>query len=318
MRPKDRQRSEELFKELQTANNQIGDALSRKKYESMANSPFTTSSNSGNPFTHNMNTQDFYRTFRQQQNSRGRTPFYVNGIDISELFSSSPFGKPAFWGGDPLKSVYVQKVQVPLQDLYSGRSNVELVLKDNLWKRYRAAIRGGVFKSVFFQGLLFSIPVYRVSIPLSMIITACLVHCNIPRPFKCLFDCNVQKGWKAGTKLTFKEFEPGFDVVFVIQEQKHGRYARVGNDLHTNITIRRKQAKEGCVVEIEPLGTYDSPIRLALRPNQVKYSGQQITLQGKGWPRRQGGGYGDLVVTVNLQSNFHHHARGGKRASSMR
>ena len=97
----------------------------------------------------------------------------MNGVDISQLFSNSPFGKPAFWGGDPLKSVYVQKVQVPLQDLYSGRSNVELVLRDNLWKRYRAAIRGGVFKSIFLQGVLFSIPILRVSIPMSVIVTAC-------------------------------------------------------------------------------------------------------------------------------------------------
>lgn len=321
MRPKDKQRCEELFKELQTANNHIGDAISRKKYDNMAASPFTRGTNNGNPFTNNMSTQDFYRAFRQhqqQQSSRGRTPFYVNGVDISQLFSSSPFGKPEFWGSDPLKSVYVQKVQVPLQDLYTGRSNVELVLRDNLWKRYRAAIRGGIFKSVFLQGVLFSIPILRISIPMSVIVTVALVHCNIPRPVKLLFDCNIQTGWKGGTKLTFKEMEPGFDVVFIIQEQKHGRYTRVGNDLHTSISIRRRQAKEGCVTEIEPLGTYDSPIRLSLRPNQIKYSGQTITLRGKGWPRRQGGGYGDLVVTVNLQSNFHRHARSGKRASSMR
>lgn len=310
MKPRDKQRCEELFKELQTANNQIGDLASRKRYDSMAASPFTRSSS--NPFTNTMDSETFHRYFRQQQQQRsGRTPFYVNGVDISELFSGSPFSKPTFWSNQPLKSVYVQKVQVPLQDLYSGRPNVEFVLKDNVWKRYRAAIRGGISKTIFFQGILFSIPVIRVSIPMCLIVTAAVVHFNIPKPVKLLYDCNIQKGWKSGTKLTFKEVEPGFDVVFILQEQKHGRYTRVGNDLHTSITIRKKQAKEGCVTEIEPLGTFDAPIRLVLKPNQVKRSGQQIIVRGKGWPRRQGGGYGDLVVTVNLAR-----AGGGERAFS--
>lgn len=248
----------------------------------------------------------FYRSFMQQQHQRGRpsgrTAFYVNGVDISELFNGNPFTKPAFWG--PSKSVYVQKVQVPLQDLYEGRPNVEFLLRDNMWKRYRAAIRGGIAKTLFFQGVLFSIPLLRISIPLSIIVTGALFHTNIPRPVKLLYDVNLQRGWKGGTKLTFKEVEPGFDVVFILEEQKHGRYTRVGNDLHTSITIRKKQAKEGCVTEVEPLGAYDAPIPLYLRPNQIKKSGQQITMKGKGWPRRGGGGKGDLVVTVNIQSNY--------------
>lgn len=310
MKPRDRQRCEEMFKELQSAHSKICDADARKRYDSAVASPFAKSTN--NPFTNTMDAEAFHRSFRQRSSS-GRTPFYVNGVDISELFSGSPFSKPTFWGGQPLKSVYVQKVKVPLQDLYSGRANVDFILKDNLWKRYRAAIRGGVAKAIFLQGILFSIPILRVSIPMSMIVTAALVHCNLPRPVKLLYDCNIQPGWKSGTKLSFKEVEPGFDVVFVLQEQKHGRYKRVGNDLHTSITIRRKQAREGCVAEIEPLGTHDVPIRLVLKPNQVQRSGQQITLRGIGWPRRQGGGgCGDLVVTVNFQPRV----ASGKRTSS--
>jgi len=288
----------------------------------MASSPF---SNTNSPFgsTGKMDratAEAFYRSFMQQQ--RGppskRTAFSVNGIDISELFSGSPFSKPAFWGHEPLKSVYVQKVQVPLQDLYEGRPNVEFVLRDNLWKRYRAAIRGGIAGTIFFQGILFSIPILRISIPLSVIVTGALFHTNIPRPVKLLYDVNLQRGWKSGTKLTFKEVEPGFDVIFILEEKKHGRYTRVGNDLHTTITIRKKQAKEGCVTDIEPLGAYEAPIPLMLRPNQIKRSGQQVILKGKGWPRRQGGGCGDLVVTVNIQSSYARAKSGGaKRTTSI-
>lgn len=308
MKPKDRQKCEELFKTVQHANEQIGDEASRKRYDQMAASPFANRGN--NAFGTSSSGMDartaeaFYRSFMQQNQQRsGRTAFYFNGMDISQLFSGNPSSKPAFWGG-PLKSVYIQKVQVPLQDLYSGRPNVEFILRDNLWKRYRAAIRGGIAKTIFFQGFLFAIPLLRISIPVTVIVTAALVHSNMPRPSKILYDVNLQRGWKSGTKLTFKEVEPGFDVIFILEEKKHGRYTRVGNDLETTITIRKKQAREGCVTEIEPLGDYDSPLTFRLRPNQIKRSGQKITLKGKGWPKRQGGGRGDLIVTVNVQSNF--------------
>ena len=322
MKPKDRQKCEELFKQLQHANAQIGDESARKRYDLQSSSPFSSYNGFGGTGGMDRTTAEaFYRSYMQQQqqqqqrpSSAGRTPFYFNGVDISDLFPGNPFSKPTFWGG-PLKSIYVQKVQVPLQDLYEGKQSVEFVLKDNLWKRYRAAIRGGIGKTIFFQALLFSIPIIRISTSMSVVVTAALFHSNIPRPVKLMYDCNIQKGWKSGTKLTFKEVEPGFDVVFILEEKKHGRYVRVGNDLHTTITIRKKQAKEGCVTEIEPLGAFDAPISLRLRPNQIKKSGEKVILRGGGWPRRQAGGYGDLVVTVNVQSNFSATTRPGATAN---
>jgi DnaJ-class molecular chaperone len=297
LRPKDRQKCEDTFKKVQHANGQIGDEASRKKYDMELTSPFRTNGYSG--AMDRAAQEAFYRSFYSSMSRRStRTPFYVNGIDISELFSGR---KP--WSSTQVlhaKSIYVQKVKVSLQDLYSGRQYVEFILKDNAWKRYRAAFRGGVATSVLYQGLVLAIPLLRVSLSISMLVGAALIHTNLPRPTKTLYHVNIQRGWKSGTKLTFKEVEPGFDVVFIIEEQKHNTYVRVGNDLHTSVVIRKKQAKQGCIVEIEPLGGLEAPILLRLQPNEIKLSGQKVTLKGRGWPIRKGDGHGDLVVTVSM------------------
>jgi DnaJ-class molecular chaperone len=317
LRPKDRQKCEEMFKMVQHANAQIGDEASRKKYDMELTAPFKSNFGTGVSGMDRAAQEAFYRSFYSNVPRQStRTPFYVNGIDISELFSvrkpSSPTPFPH------AKSIYIQKVKVSLQDLYAGRQNVEFILRDNVWKRYRAAFRGGVATSVLYQGLVLAIPLLRVSISISMLVGAALIHTNLPRPTKILYDVNIQRGWKSGTKLTFKEVEPGFDVVFIIEEQKHGAYVRVGNDLHTNVMIRKKQARQGCTIEIEPLGGLEPPILLRLRPNEIKRSGQQVTLKGRGWPIRQGGGHGDLVVTVNmLNKSRARRSATNKRATSI-
>ena len=314
---KDRQKCEEMFKKVQHAYAQIGNEASRKEYDMMGStSPFSGMSSAGAGARYSGGMEEaFYRSFYSMPRRNTRTPFYVNGIDISEFFSGR---KPAFWTPQvPLKSVYVQKVKVPLQDLYAGRQNVEFILKDTVWKRYRAAFRGGVATSILYQGVMLAVPLLRVSIPISMLFGAALIHTNLPRPTKILYDVNIQRGWKSGTKLTFKEVEPGFDVIFIIEEQKHGRYVRVGNDLHTSVMIRKKQAKQGCTIEIEPLGAFEAPILIRLRPNEIQRSGQQVILKDRGWPRRQGG-YGDLIVTINMQHNSRaRQSATNKRATSI-
>ena len=299
---KERQRHEEMFKKVQHAYTQIGNEASRNEYDLMGStSPFRGMPSAGAHARYSGGMEEaFYRSFYSTPRRNTRTPFYVNGIDISELFSGRT---PSFWTPQvPVKSVYVQKVNVPLQELYAGRQNVEFILKDTVWKRYRAAFRGGVATSILYNCVVIAVPLLRVSIPMSILVGTALFHTNLPRPTKILYDVNIQRGWKSGTKLTFKEVEPGFDVIFIIEEQKHGRYVRVGNDLHTSVMIRKKQAKQGCTIEIEPLGSFEAPISIRLRPNEIKRSGQQVILKERGWPRRQGG-YGDLIVTVNMQDN---------------
>ena len=90
-------RCETKFKNIQTAYSEIGDEESRRQYDLkqrvQQQSPFTSYTSSSN-----LNTDDILRAFFEEQNryQRRRKPaVYFNGIDISNLFSSSnafPFG----------------------------------------------------------------------------------------------------------------------------------------------------------------------------------------------------------------------------------
>ena len=282
---------EERFKEVQRANSQIGDKESRAQYETRT-SFYNGESVQTTPTT---SAEDFYRSFYSSYQS---SSFRVNGVDVSDFFS-------ALFGEQP-KSIYVQKVVLPLRDLYQGRDGVEFVLNDTIWGRYRAAFRGKAAIPPFYQALAISLSTIRViGAPLSLLVGVCVFHFNLPRPTIRNFSADIKPGWKAGTKLTFREPEPGFDVVFVLAEARDKHYDRVGNDLHTTIYISKAQAKNGFKAVIEPFGDMDDPIKIALRPGQIKESGQLITLKGKGWLKRKSGYRGDLVVTVNVVSAKH-------------
>ena len=93
-----------------------------------------------------------YRQFPQ------RRRFYVNGIDISHLFNNANRGSPlgSFFQNmngvnthdsdvdnpksneNPQpKSIFIQKVTVPLEELYGGVQTKEFQFKDTLFQSYR-------------------------------------------------------------------------------------------------------------------------------------------------------------------------------------
>jgi DnaJ homolog subfamily B member 4 len=295
----EQQRCEDLFKQVQKANEQIGDPEARRRYESISiySSPFTTQAGRPDP-------TDMYREFFSQSRQYARrspptTPLYFNGVDISQMFSA---GRPGFLNPGNLKSTYVQKVKVPLQDLFAGKKGMTFSLNNDQWQRFRAAFRGGIAKPLLYQALIYASPIVRIlGLPLALLAGAAIFQSNLPHPSIVDYNVNLESGWKGGTKLTFTDVEPGFDVTFIIEEEVHERFVRVGNDLLTTITVERLQARNGCFKRIEPLDEIDAPIYVELKPNQVLQSGQQITIPGKGWPdRRRKGKRGDLLVTVTI------------------
>lgn len=80
-----------------------------------------------------------------------RRRFYVNGVDISHLFNvnngnrsfyPNPFENPnndvnINADGNIPKSIFVQRVTVPLEELYSGVNNKQFQFKDNFLQAYR-------------------------------------------------------------------------------------------------------------------------------------------------------------------------------------
>jgi len=321
--PQEKEKCEQLFKEIQEANSLIGTKEDREKYHSLI--PFGrqySNGSGGSGSGSNVSAEEAFQQFFRQggqhpfgaahpfnrYNQRGsRKAFYVNGINVSHLFdrtNPNPFnGMNPFQNQEPSateegnnapapRSIFLHKVTIPLHELYSGTQRKEFTLSSNLFQRYKAAFRGGIATQLALQSLLYALPLlFRVSWLVSLLGFLATFHLGLPRPTRSLFYSKITAGWKSGTKLKFASVEPGIDVVFILQEGKHERFERVSgtNDLKTFIKIGKTKARKGCTLFIEPLGEHEMPITVKLKRGDITKKQQVVTVKGKGWPIVGGG-----------------------------
>jgi DnaJ-class molecular chaperone len=123
---------------------------------------------------------------------------------------------------------------------------------------------------------------------------------SLPRTSRIFYSTKIKRGWKAGTKLIFKQ--PGIDVVFVLDEGKHDRFVRDGNDLKTTVTIGQTKAAKGCTILIDPLGVHELPIMVKLKKGEVTHDRYVVEVKGRGWPQNDGK-RGNLLVTIKVVSD---------------
>lgn len=90
---------------------------------------------------------------------------------------------------------------------------------------------------------------------------------------------------------------PAGDLYVEIAETSHPTFQRRGDDLHCTVTIPMTAAALGTQV---PLQTLDGPEEVDIRPGTQ--SGQSIPLHGRGVTHLRGGGRGDLIVHVEVQT----------------
>jgi molecular chaperone DnaJ len=90
---------------------------------------------------------------------------------------------------------------------------------------------------------------------------------------------------------------PAGDLYVEIVEVPHNTFQRRGDDLHCTVTIPMTAAALGTKV---PLQTLDGIEEIDIRPGTQ--SGQSIPLHGRGITHLRGGGRGDLVVHVEVQT----------------
>jgi len=114
----------------------------------------------------------------------------------------------------------------------------------------------------------------------------------------------VQPGWKEGTKVRFpragNEAADGSspDLVFIVEDKPHERFARKGDDLIAKIEIPLVDAltnESGAKKQLEHL---DGRKLQVVVPSGVVKPGQETRVPGEGMPIRRKGasGKGDLVV----------------------
>lgn len=310
----ERDSAEDRFKKVQTANASIGSAQARRTFDSQqslfggaaaAAAGFHPSSQGSSSQT------EFERAFAQAFRARpgaqfgGRTsPFY--GFSPSDVFSRGQTRTGTAAGLlASMPSIFLQNVPVSLQDLYAGKRGIEITLNDGIWQRYTAAFRGGAAYIVLYQAALYAIPTLRVSRWFAVLFAGVIFHNQIPRPTITRYTVDLKSGYKQGTKLIFRNAEPGLQVVFVlVQGEKDDHYTLIGNDLHLTVPISLEECKEGCTIDIEPLGGASEPtIEADVAPGLIERSGQTMTIVGKGWPIRKKGGHGDLVIHFRLTNS---------------
>ena len=325
--PKEREKCEAMFKRIQKANNMIGTSEARQDYDHRATSPFyradsssesgfspSFASSSGQSPYGATDLDSLFRAFSASQKQHGSPSFYFRTGAGTNLFSFSPLPLSGF------KSIFVQKVKVKLEDLYAGAQGLEFEVKDTLWKRYRASFRGGSCILSLYQALVYALPLLRLGKHVALATCLTVFHKTLPRPRQKSYTVNLQPGYKGGkTKVNFRSKELGEpEVVFELEEEKHERFKRNGNDLHTTITITPSQAKKGCTVQIEPLDEEEQIIEVVIAPNEIHESGDEVRVPGRGWPIRNTSSdenqendgtqrmpSGDLVVRVLVKKQRH-------------
>ncbi|MGR6999588.1 molecular chaperone DnaJ [Yinghuangia aomiensis] len=114
----------------------------------------------------------------------------------------------------------------------------------------------------------------------------------------------IPAGVDAGTRIQLAgegEVGPGGgpagDLYVEIAEVPHATFQRRGDDLHCTVTIPMTAAALGTKV---PLETLDGMTEIDIRPGTQ--SGQSIPLHGRGVTHLRGGGRGDLIVHVEVQT----------------
>ena len=233
---------------------------------------------------------------RQQQNRRQpRHTGYSNeilyfllrpGRFLSELRRANlyalgtPFAKRCSTNSNSnyFRSVYLQKVQVPLEDLYKGVPSFCFDLKDDLIRRYQASIRGNFFCYSLYQASIFFVPLLSSSKAVFALLAALyIVNGTTPIPDPTAsYTTTIRRGAKGGaTTVRFEDWDT-LEVVFRIEEAEHPVYRRIGNDLHASLTLSGQEAVHGCTKRLPALDPKTEPaIEIKIPAKKYSYEQQQ-------------------------------------------
>ena len=105
----------------------------------------------------------------------------------------------------------------------------------------------------------------------------------------------IPKGVSDGSKVKLSGAVDGGDLVITVRVTPDPRFERDGATLRTTVPLTLLEALVGADV---PVATPTGSVTLRIRPNTQ--NGQEITLKGRGLPRRGSSDRGDLIVTTEV------------------
>ncbi|MGI8829832.1 MAG: DnaJ C-terminal domain-containing protein [Candidatus Limnocylindria bacterium] len=105
----------------------------------------------------------------------------------------------------------------------------------------------------------------------------------------------IPAGVTDGSKVKLSGAVDGGDLVITVRVKPDPRFQRDGTDLRTDLPLTLAEAVLGAEV---PVATPTGSVKLRIRPNTQ--NGQEITVKGRGLPKRGSTQKGDLVVSTRV------------------
>jgi curved DNA-binding protein len=105
----------------------------------------------------------------------------------------------------------------------------------------------------------------------------------------------IPAGVSDGSKVRLRGAVDGGDLVINVRIKPDPRFERRGADLHTELPLTLAEALLGAEV---PMPTPTGRVKLRIRPNTQ--NGQEITVKGRGLPKRGSSQKGDLHITTRV------------------
>jgi len=259
------------------------------------------------------------------------------GVDPQDLFSQlfggggGPFGGGFFGGGGgrpsgPRKGKdLIHRIHVSLEELYKGKTSKLSLNKHVICSACsgKGGKEGAVKTCPGCRGQGIKIVIRQLGPMMQQIQQQCqdcdgtgeIINAK-DRCKKCIgkktlsekkvLEVHIDKGMKGGETITFTgesdqapEMVPG-DVVIVIEEKKHDRFTRKGNDLITEVEIDLLTALGGGQFGIQHLD--ERALVVSIVPGEIIKDGAVKVIHGQGMPSRRHHDFGDLYV--RLKVNF--------------
>ncbi len=105
----------------------------------------------------------------------------------------------------------------------------------------------------------------------------------------------IPAGVGEGSKVKLSGAVDGGDLVINVTVKADPRFAREGTNLRSELPLTLAEAILGAEV---PVPTPTGSVKLRIRPNTQ--NGQEITIKGRGLPKRSSSQKGDLIVTARV------------------
>ena len=145
---------ENTFKQIQEAYTTLKTEESRREYDTSSSSTFTSSTypihSPRYPFYGSSASETLFESLYRRQH-----PLYNTRSNFGVHVTTPQWFQPTMMTNqEGPKSIFIQRVTVPLEELYQGISNKKITLQDGIIERYFAAFRGGSAIYLALQGLL--------------------------------------------------------------------------------------------------------------------------------------------------------------------